>query len=136
MESELIVDEQGRLTLESIGVTFWIRRPEIDALATIAPQPVEIEQYLALHDQLSMAVHANERVSRRVVVTNPTWCPAYLQVLRGRSKNTLIAAFRSMDNARLPSDLGFLSREAQAFGLDQVIVSIGSLHTVLLGGMD
>lgn len=128
---DIVVDEQGRLTLEELGVTFWLRREEIDALATIPPRKDEVEQYADLHNQLYGAVEKEAHISRRVVVVNPRWCPTYLQLLRGRNRNTLMAVFRSLDSERLPSDLGFVCREAKAFGCDQVVVSIGSLHLVL-----
>lgn len=118
------------LTLETEGVTFWIERPEIGELAMIPYLADERLYYEQLSEAVRIIARKEETTSRRIIVTDPR-CISFIQLLLGRETNVLMVGCRSIDTARLHSDLSFLSQLALEYGADKIVLSIGSLHTVI-----
>jgi hypothetical protein len=127
-----IVMVRGQTTLETLNVSISLGKKRYSEFAGIPVLEDEKTYYTeiqnAVEDKFSLM---NESTSRQYIIQNDE-CISTLHFLLAREKNRLFVYMRSSDTARIASDLGFLSRLANKYSIDELLITIGSLHTILI----
>lgn len=126
-----LVKVRDQFTLELLPTILEIPSTQFHVFTGIAPKDEEKAYYASIESQIEPALKSQEdKASRRILIQNSE-CISSLHFLVGRKINRLNVYMRSSNVNILPSDLGFLVRQAQKYGVDKVVVHFGSIHIVL-----
>lgn len=126
-----LIKVRDQLTLERVNVFFTLNKEEIEYTSKNHDRIAEEhDEYKQMSKNIANKYKAVGDNSRQIVYADDTTCISFIQLLN-REETTMTVVFRSSDACKLQSDLGFLCTLAWLYCVDELRVTINSLHIPL-----
>lgn len=126
-----LIQVRGQQTLEKQNEIIRLFKSDFDQLSRIPARDDEKDYYASLETKINASLNqVKEATSRQFLIQDPE-CISTIHFLLGRKIKRMNVYMRSSDAARLPSDIGLLTRQAKKFLVDELTINIGSFHVIL-----